>query len=120
MTATHNIDNLKAQLSEAVANTTRVSAERDRLYRDYQRYLKGSQAKVNPFSESDIDNARQNYLAQDAMVKGSVAEQVQIQSQLDSMVNGEQSQIASLRAQLAIRIPLRRKKRLFLFQSRRR
>lgn len=101
VTATHNIDNLKAQLSEAVANTTRVSAERDRLYKDYQRYLKGSQAKVNPFSESDIDNARQNYLAQDAMVKGSVAEQVQIQSQLDSMVNGEQSQIASLRAQLA-------------------
>jgi hypothetical protein len=35
------------------------------------------------------------------MVKGSVAEQTQIQSQLDSMVNGEQSQIASLRAQLA-------------------
>jgi multidrug resistance efflux pump len=101
VTATHNIDNLKAQLSEAVANTTRVSAERDRLYKDYQRYLKGSQAKVNPFSESDIDNARQNYLAQDALVKGSVAEQTQIQSQLDSMVNGEQSQIASLRAQLA-------------------
>lgn len=35
------------------------------------------------------------------MVKGSVAEQAQIQSQLDSMVNGEQSQIVSLRAQLA-------------------
>ena len=63
--------------------------------------MKGSQAKVNPFSESDIDNARQNYLAQDALVKGSVAEQTQIQSQLDSMVNGEQSQVASLRAQLA-------------------
>lgn len=39
--------------------------------------------------------------AQDALVKGSVAEQTQIQSQLDSMVNGEQSQVASLRAQLA-------------------
>jgi multidrug resistance efflux pump len=74
-----------------------VSAERDRLYKDYQRYLKGSQAKVNPFSESDIDNARQNYLAQDAMVKGSVAEQTQIQSQLDSM-NGEQSQVLCARS----------------------
>ena len=100
VTATHNVQTLKGQLSEAQANTTRVSAERDRLYKDYQRYLKGSQARVNPFSESDIDNARQNYLAQDAMVKGSVAEQAQIQSQLDSMVNGEQSQIVSLRAQL--------------------
>lgn len=101
VTATHSVQTLKAQLSEAQANTTRVSAERDRLYKDYQRYLKGSQARVNPFSESDIDNARQNYLAQDAMVKGSIAEQSQIQSQLDSMVNGEQSQIVSLRAQLS-------------------
>ncbi len=30
-----------------------------------------------------------------------MAEQAQIQSQLDSMINGEQSQVASLRAQLA-------------------
>lgn len=100
VTATHGVQTLKGQLSEAQANTIRVSAERDRLYKDYQRYLKGSQARVNPFSESDIDNARQNYLAQDAMVKASVAEQAQVQSQLDSMVNGEQSQIVSLRAQL--------------------
>ncbi|WP_312268395.1 HlyD family secretion protein [Pseudescherichia sp.] len=100
VTAIHNIHVLKAQLAGAQANTLRVSAERDRLYKDYQRYVRGSRAKVNPFSESDIDNARQNYLAQDAMVKTSVADQVEIQSQLDSMVNGEQSQIVSLRAQL--------------------
>ncbi|HFP9330367.1 TPA: HlyD family secretion protein [Raoultella planticola] len=100
VTALHSINTLKAQISEAQANTVRVSAERDRLYKDYQRYLKGSQARVNPFSESDIDNARQNYLAQDALVKASVAEQAQIQSQLDSMVGGEQSQVVSLRAQL--------------------
>ncbi|EIA2326723.1 TPA: HlyD family secretion protein [Escherichia coli] len=85
MTATHNIKTLRAQLTEAQANTTQVSAERDRLFKNYQRYLKGSQAAVNPFSERDIDDARQNFLAQDALVKGSVA---------------EQSQIVSLRAQL--------------------
>lgn len=101
MTAIHSTQSLKSQLDAAVANTTRVTAERDRLYKDYQRYLQGSKARVNPFSESDIDNARQNYLAQDALVKGSVAEQSQIRSQLDSTVNGEQSQIVSLRAQLA-------------------
>ncbi|AYN26091.1 MULTISPECIES: HlyD family secretion protein [Buttiauxella] len=100
-TAIHSTESLKSELDAAIANTARVSAERDRLYKDYQRYLQGSKAKVNPFSESDIDNARQNYLAQDALVKGSVAEQSQIKSQLDSMVNGEQSQIVSLRAQLA-------------------
>ncbi|XXD07582.1 HlyD family secretion protein [Klebsiella sp. R445] len=101
VTAMHSINTLKAQLSEAQANTVRVSAERDRLYKDYQRYLKGSQARVNPFSESDIDNARQNYLAQDALVKASIADQAQVQSQLDSTVGGEQSQVVSLRAQLA-------------------
>jgi multidrug resistance efflux pump len=101
VTAVHNVEAMDGQLNEAIANTQRVSAERDRLYKDYQRYLKGSQARVNPFSESDIDNARQNYLAQDAMVKSSVAEQTQVKSQLDSVINGEQSQIVSLRAQLA-------------------
>ncbi|WBM72619.1 HlyD family secretion protein [Buttiauxella sp. WJP83] len=99
-TAIHGTESLRSELDAAIANTTRVSAERDRLFKDYQRYLQGSKARVNPFSESDIDNARQNYLAQDALVKGSVAEQSQIKSQLDSMVNGEQSQIVSLRAQL--------------------
>ncbi|MEJ5073820.1 HlyD family secretion protein [Enterobacter ludwigii] len=100
VTAISNTESMKGELTASIANTQRVSAERDRLYKDYQRYLQGSKARVNPFSESDIDNARQNYLAQDAMVKSSVAEQSQIKSQLDSMVNGEQSQIVSLRAQL--------------------
>ena len=100
MTAIHSIQVLQGQLDEAVAHTSGVIAERDRLYKDYQRYIKGSRAKVNPFSESDIDNARQNFLAQDALVKSSLAEQAQIKSQLNSVVNGEQSQIVSLRAQL--------------------
>lgn len=100
MTAIHSIQVLQGQLDEAVAHTSGVIAERDRLYKDYKRYIKGSQAKVNPFSESDIDNARQNFLAQDALVKSSLAEQAQIKSQLNSVVNGEQSQIVSLRAQL--------------------
>lgn len=100
-TAIHNIQTMKGQLDEAIANTQHVTAERDRLFEDYQRYLAGSRAKVNPFSERDIDNARQNFLAQDALVKSSLAEQAQIKSQLDSVVNGEQSQIVSLRAQLA-------------------
>lgn len=99
-TAIHSIQVLQGQLDEAVAHTSGVIAERDRLSKDYQRYLKGSRAKVNPFSESDIDTARQNFLAQDALVKSSLAEQAQIKSQLNSVVNGEQSQVVSLRAQL--------------------
>lgn len=55
VTAINNTQALKGLLDEASANTSRVSAERDRLHKDYQRYVRGSQAKVNPFSESDID-----------------------------------------------------------------
>ena len=83
------------------ANTQQAKATRDKFAKEYQRYARGSQAKVNPFSERDIDVARQNYLAQEASVKSSAAEQKQIQSQLDSLVLGEHSQIASLKAQLA-------------------
>lgn len=101
VTAIHNADALQSQLDEAIANTSTATAQRDRVYKDYQRYLQGSKAKVNPFSESDIDHARQSYLAQNAAVKSSVAEQAQIKSQINSLLNGEQSQVASLRAQLA-------------------
>lgn len=101
VTATHKEQALVAQLAEMQANTQKAKATRDRVGKDYQRYLQGSQAKVNPFSERDIDAARQNYLAQEAAVKSSIAEEQQIQSQLDSLVEGENSQVASLRAQLA-------------------
>ena len=95
-----NIRALRAQLTEYEAVTANETAERDRLYKNYQRYLKGSLAKVNPFSENDIDNARQNYLSQNAKVKASLASEKQIKSQLDSTLNDEQSQISGLKAEL--------------------
>ncbi|AMG92660.1 HlyD family secretion protein [Citrobacter amalonaticus] len=101
VTAQYKQHALGAELDEMAANTQQAKATRDKFAKEYQRYAQGSQAKVNPFSERDIDVARQNYLAQEASVKSSAAEQQQIQSQLDSLVLGEHSQIASLKAQLA-------------------
>ncbi len=101
VTAEHKQRALGAELDEMAANTQQAKATRDKFAKEYQRYARGSQAKVNPFLERDIDVARQNYLAQEASVKSSAAEQKQIQSQLDSLVLGEHSQIASLKAQLA-------------------
>lgn len=92
---------LESQLQEAVAITDQATAERDRFFKDYQRYLRGSQAKVNPFSERDIDTARQQYLAQEAVLKASLADQQQIKSQINSRLFGDQSEVASLRAQVA-------------------
>lgn len=101
VTAKHSVISLKAQYQEMKANTVQLTAVRDMLKTNYNRYIKGSYAKVNPFSVSEIDNARQRYLAQEAKVKGSMSKQEQIKSQLESILNGEESQIASVRAQLA-------------------
>lgn len=92
---------LESQLQEAVAITDQATAERDKFFKDYQRYLRGSQAKVNPFSERDIDTARQQYLAQEAVLKASLADQQQIKSQINSRLFGDRSEVASLRAQVA-------------------
>ncbi|MEX5410801.1 HlyD family secretion protein [Atlantibacter hermannii] len=92
---------LESQLQEAEAITAQATAERDRFFKDYQRYLRGSQAKVNPFSERDIDTARQQYLAQEAVLKASLADQQQIKSQINSRLFGDRSEVASLRAQVA-------------------
>ena len=100
-TEMYRTDTLKAQLAESESGTEKARAERDRLLKNYQRYLNGSKAKVNPFSESDIDNARQNYLAQEALVSAAKAEEAQIQSQLKVGTGGERPQIASIRSQLA-------------------
>lgn len=92
---------LESQLQEAVAITDQATAERDKFFKDYQRYLRGSQAKVNPFSERDIDTARQQYLAQEAVLKASLADQQQIKSQINSRLFGDRAEVASLRAQVA-------------------
>ncbi len=101
VTAEYATKVLASQFQEALAITEQASAERDKFFKDYQRYLTGSRAKVNPFSERDIDTARQQYLSQEAVVKASLADQQQIKSQINSRVFGEQSEVASLRAQVA-------------------
>lgn len=92
---------LSAELQEARADTAKSRAERDQSKQEYARYVKGSQAPVNPFSERDIDTARQRFLAQEASLKAAQAKEAQIQQLLDSEINGDQSKVASLKAQVA-------------------
>ncbi|TNV20462.1 HlyD family secretion protein [Buttiauxella sp. B2] len=99
-TTEHAVDSLKASLQQAHALADQARAERDNSYKNYQRYLQGSQAKVNPFSERDIDTSRQAYLAQEANYKASQAGEAQIQAQLDSQIHGENSQVVSLNSQI--------------------
>ena len=99
MTATHNTKDCARSSLKRRPTPPRFPAERDRLFKNSstlsERQPGGGESVLGT---RDIDDARQNFLAQDALVKGSVAEQAQIQSQLDSMVNGEQSQIVSFKS----------------------
>ena len=62
MTATHNIKTLRAQLTEAQANTNPgFSGARPSVSKIINVIWKGSQAAVNPFSERDIDDARRKF-----------------------------------------------------------
>lgn len=101
VTAEHETAALQAELEEAQAFTRKVRAERDQSSQEYSRYIKGSQAPVNPFSERDIDTARQAFLGQEASLKAAQAKEAQIQQLLKSKINGDQSQVASLKAQVA-------------------
>ncbi len=69
VTAEHKQRALGAELDEMAANTQQAKATRDKFAKEYQRYARGSRAKVNPFSERDIDVARQNYLGAGSLRK---------------------------------------------------
>ena len=90
----------QAQLDAAESQVEGATAQRDKARKDLARYQKASAKAVNPFTEQEATNAKQSYLAQEANLATTRAQQQQIQSQLDAMVNGENASVVSLRAQL--------------------
>ncbi|ATF52072.1 hypothetical protein CO701_10430 [Citrobacter werkmanii] len=100
VTEKHDVMALEEKRNSARLQFEQAKAERDKYYKNYQRYQQGSRAKVNPFTANDIDTARQDYLAQDAAMDAAHAELNSIQKELDSSINGQNSQIASLQAQI--------------------
>lgn len=100
VTEKHDVMALEEKRNSACLQFEQAKAERDKYYKNYQRYQQGSRAKVNPFTANDIDTARQDYLAQDAAMDAAHAELNSIQKELDSSINGQNSQIASLQAQI--------------------
>lgn len=52
VTAEHKQRALGAELDEMAANTQQAKATRDKFAKEYQRYARGSQAKVNPFQNA--------------------------------------------------------------------
>lgn len=98
--AEQQVESQQAQLDAAESQVAEATAQRDKARKDLARYQKAAGKTVNPFTEQEATNAKQSYLAQEANLATTRAQQQQIQSQLDALVNGENASVASLRAQL--------------------
>ncbi|MFC3913256.1 HlyD family secretion protein [Pseudaeromonas sharmana] len=100
ITATQAVAAQRDQLDASKAQVAQARAERDRAMKDLARYQKASNKTVNPFTEQEATNAKQAYLAQEARLSAALAQQQQIESQLNAIVNGENASVVSLKAQL--------------------
>ena len=98
--AEQQVKSQQAQLTASQSEVERATAERDKALKDLGRYQRAAGKAVNPFTEQEATNAKQAYLAQEANLATARAQQLQVQSQLDAMVDGENASVVSLRAQL--------------------
>lgn len=96
------VPQLKAAWEVALANVKRATADRDRNKAAYKRYSDGrKQGGVNsPFSEIELDNRKQLYMASEALLASAKAEEVRLKLAYESNINGENTQVANIRAQL--------------------
>lgn len=96
--ASQNALSLDSELNEAQANIGKAIADRDQAQREYVRFAQGH-AK-GAYSDQDIDTRHQNWKAAEAAVIAAKAQIKRAQNNLNSVVNGENTKVASLLAQL--------------------
>lgn len=89
---------LNAALNSAQADLQKAIALRDRAQREYARFQAGHDKGA--FSDQMVDTRRQSWKADEAAVAAAQASVVQAHNNLNSVVNGENTKVASLLAQL--------------------
>ena len=96
------VPQLEASWKSAVANVQRITADRDRNKLAYDRYNKGrKQGGVNsPFSEIELDNRRQLYMASEAQLASAQAEELRFKLAYESNIDGVNTKVAGIKAQL--------------------
>ncbi|MCE9677866.1 HlyD family secretion protein [Shewanella sp. AS1] len=100
--AEQEVPQLEAAWKTATASVERATADRDRTRSAYQRYEKGrKQAGANsPFTELELDNRRQLYIASQAQLVAAEAEELRVRLAYESNVDGVNTKVAGLRAEL--------------------
>ncbi|MDR9828248.1 HlyD family secretion protein [Vibrio sp. FNV 38] len=89
---------LESNLVEAKAAVEQATAERDKALREFQRYQRGFDKGA--FTEQQLDTRRQAYKGSQAALEVANANQVQARLALESEIGGENTQVASLIAEL--------------------
>lgn len=99
--AQQNVVMLKARLASENADIAQAKALRDLALKDADRYRSGSRDKMkSPFTDQEVVNAQQSYLAAQAQWRSSLSKRDQTQAQLDALVNGENATVYRLKSQL--------------------
>ncbi|HEY2453244.1 MAG TPA: HlyD family secretion protein [Scandinavium sp.] len=96
--ASQNALSLDSGLTQAQADLNKAVADRDKAQREFTRYNEGH-AK-GAFSDQMVDTRRQTYKATEAAVAAAKAQVDQAKNNLNSVVNGQNTKVASLLAQL--------------------
>ncbi|MED5504805.1 MAG: HlyD family secretion protein [Pseudomonadota bacterium] len=89
---------LESSVQEAEAAVIKALAERDKAQREFDRYQRGFDRGA--FTEQQLDTRRQAFKAAQAALEVAQSKQKQAQIALDSEVGGENTQVASLLAEL--------------------
>ncbi|MEF1201892.1 HlyD family secretion protein [Vibrio owensii] len=89
---------LESGVQEAEAAVIKALAERDKAQREFDRYQRGFDRGA--FTEQQLDTRRQAFKAAQAALEVAQSKQEQAQIALDSEVGGENTQVASLLAEL--------------------
>ena len=104
MEAELEVPQLKAALDSAQANVERAIADRDRSKSAYERYEKGHKkgGANSPFTELELDNKRQLYLASEAQLTSARAEELRVKLAFESNIDGVNTKVAGLQGQLDV------------------
>lgn len=96
--ASQNALSLDAGLNQAQADLAKAVADRDKAKREYARYNEGH--SKGAFSDQMVDTRRQAWKATEAAVVAAQAQVEQAKNNLNSVVNGKNTKVASLMAKL--------------------
>ncbi|MBB1200497.1 HlyD family secretion protein [Enterobacteriaceae bacterium 89] len=96
--ASQNALSLDSSLNQATADLNKAIADRDQAKREYSRYAAGH--AQGAFSDQMVDTRLQTYKAAEATVAAAQAQVEHAKNSVNSVINGENTQVASLMAQL--------------------